>query len=126
MSKRSDKEFAIDIKEASDRIGSYIQSMNYKNFLNDPKTQDAVVRNIEIIGEAVKNLTQGFKLQHKDIDWKKIAGMRDKTIHFYFGVNLDVVWKTSKTNIPELNKKIKNIISEIENFQNPQPDKSEI
>jgi len=126
MSKRSDKEFAIDIKEASDRIGSYIQSMNYKNFLNDPKTQDAVVRNIEIIGEAVKNLTQDFKLQHKDIDWKKIAGMRDKIIHFYFGVNLDVVWKTSKINIPELNKKVKNIISEIENYQNPQPDDSEI
>ncbi|MBM3709661.1 MAG: DUF86 domain-containing protein [Actinobacteria bacterium] len=126
MSKRSDKEFTIDIKEASDRIESYIQSMKYKDFLNDTKTQDAVVRNIEIIGEAVKNLTQNFKLQHKDIDWKKIAGMRDKIIHFYFGVNLDVVWKTSKINIPELNKKVKNIISEIENYQNPQPDNSEI
>ena len=113
MSERGDKEFVNDIKEAVERIKTYIKSMSYKDFLNDTKTQDAVVRNIEIIGEAVKNLTQGFKQIHNDIDWKKIAGMRDKIVHFYFGVNLDVVWKTSITNIPELNEKIKNILFRI-------------
>ena len=117
MSERGDKEFVNDIKEAVERIKTYIKSMSYEDFLNDTKTQDAVVRNIEIIGEAGKNLTQGFKQIHNDIDWKKIAGMRDKIVHFYFGVNLDVVWKTSITNIPELNKKLKILFLEQKKYE---------
>lgn len=114
MSERGDREFLNDIREAMVRIESYIAGMNYEDFLNDIKTQDAVVRNIEIIGEAAKNITVGLKSKHKDIDWKKIAGMRDKIIHFYFGINLDVVWKTSKNKIPELKEKIEKILKELE------------
>jgi len=83
MPKRGDKEFTQDIIEAIERINVYTAEMSYDTFLLDPKTQDAVVRNIEIIGEAAKNLSHDFRKMHREIDWKKIAGMRDKIIHFY-------------------------------------------
>ena len=102
MSKRGDKEFLTDILEAIRRVEAYTTSMNYDKFLKDIKTQDAVVRNIEIIGEAVKNISSDFKEKHEDIDWKKIAGMRDKIIHFYFGIKWDIVWDVVKNKLPEL------------------------
>jgi len=114
MSKRGNKEFLKDIKEAIRRTEGYIGKMNYEEFLQDIKTQDAVVRNLEIIGEAVKNLSSDFKKTHKDIDWKKIAGLRDKIIHYYFGVKWDVVWSIINEKIPDLKDKIETILKEIE------------
>lgn len=114
MSKRPDREFLLDIKESIQRIQDYIGEMNYDEFLRDIKTQDAVVRNLETLGEAAKNLPAEFKKKYKDIDWKKIAGMRDKIIHYYFGVNWDIVWAVVQDKIPELKEKIE-IILRIEN-----------
>lgn len=113
MSKRGYKEFLLDIKESIQRIQDYIGEMNYDEFLQDIKTQDAVVRNLETLGEAAKNLSGEFKRKHKDVDWKKIAGMRDKIIHYYFGVNWDIVWAVIRDKIPELKEKIE-IILEME------------
>lgn len=96
MSRRGDREFILDILEACRRIISYTEDMSYDEFLKDIKTQDAVLRNIEIIGEAVKNLSTRFKAEHLEIEWKMIAGMRDRLIHFYFGVNLEIVWMLSR------------------------------
>ncbi|HID27893.1 MAG TPA: DUF86 domain-containing protein [Methanosarcinales archaeon] len=130
MSKRGDIEFLKDINEAIKRIEAYTDRMDYDDFLNDIKTQDAVVRNIEIIGdlnpryarvykpqlrwglnrEAVKNISSDIKKKHKNIAWKKIAGMRDRIIHFYFGVNWDIVWDVVKNKLPELQKEIKMLI----------------
>ena len=110
MSKRGNMEFFQDIVEAINRIQSYIDKMNYDEFLEDMKTQDAVVRNIEIIGEAVKNISSDFKEKHEDIEWKKITGMRDKIIHFYFGVNWDIVWDVIKNRLPNLEEDIKTLI----------------
>jgi uncharacterized protein with HEPN domain len=87
--------------------------MSYEEFLQDIKTQDAVVRNIEIVGEAVKNLSKGLKEKHKDIEWKDFAGMRDKIVHFYFGVKWEIVWSAINEKIPELLPKIETIIKEI-------------
>lgn len=106
MSERGDIEFLKDISEAIKRIDDYTKNMGYEDFLEDIKTQDAVVRNIEIIGEAAKNISLDFKYQHDDIEWRKIAGMRDKIIHFYFGVNLDIVWDVIQTKLPNLQIKI--------------------
>lgn len=114
MPKRGDKEFIKDIKEAIERISNYTREMDYDMFLLDSKTQDAVVRNIEIIGEATKNLSNDFKKKHKDIDWKNIAGMRDKIIHFYFGVKWDIVWSVIKDKIPKFKSQIENILKEME------------
>lgn len=114
MPKRGNKEFIKDIKEAIERIINYTREMGYDTFLLDSKTQDAVVRNIEIIGEATKNLSNDFKKKYKDIDWKNIAGMRDKIIHFYFGVKWDIVWSVIKGKIPKFKSQIENILKEME------------
>ncbi|GAB6274471.1 MAG: DUF86 domain-containing protein [Peptococcaceae bacterium] len=113
MSKRRDREFLLDIKEAGERIRGYIGAMSYEEFLQDIKTQDAVIRNIEIIGEAVKNLSKSLKEEQRDIAWKNIAGMRDKIIHFYFGVKWEIVWSVVNDKIPELLFKIEAIINEM-------------
>ncbi|MFH1245109.1 MAG: DUF86 domain-containing protein [Candidatus Omnitrophota bacterium] len=102
MSKREDKAIIQDIKEAIGRIMSYISKMEYKDFLQDYKTQDAVLRNIEILGEAVKLLSEKTKGEYSNIPWKDIAGTRDKLIHDYFGVNIDIVWDIAKNEIPLL------------------------
>jgi uncharacterized protein with HEPN domain len=109
MSKRGDTEFLADIKEAITRIEAYTHNIGYDQFLEDKKTQDAVVRNLQIIGEAVKNITADFKKEHGNIEWKKLAGLRDKIVHHYFGINWDIVWDTAKNKLPGLLAKIKNI-----------------
>ena len=114
MPKRGDREFISDIKEATERIKKYTTDMGYEMFLQDTKTQDAVIRNIEIIGEAAKNLSPDFRKKYKPIDWKKIAGMRDKIIHYYFGVKWDIVWAVIKDKIPSLSGQIDNVLNELE------------
>ena len=109
MSKRGDSEHTNDIKEAVKRIGAYTKGLSYQKFLKDVKTQDAVVRNLEIIGEAAKNISSDFKRKNKNIEWKNIAGMRDKLIHEYFGVNWEIVWNVIKEKIPQLKNQIRNI-----------------
>jgi uncharacterized protein with HEPN domain len=102
MSERTDLDFVQDIQEASRRIASYTAEMSYETFLADTKTQDAVVRNLEIIGEAAKNLTEDLRNQHSEIPWKSLAGVRDKLIHHYFGVNFDIVWQIVTVELPQV------------------------
>ncbi|NVM03473.1 MAG: DUF86 domain-containing protein [Candidatus Helarchaeota archaeon] len=116
MSKRNDKEFLGDIKEAVRRIREYTENINYKDFLNDIKTQDAVVRNFEVIGEAVKNLSINLRETHSKIPWKKIAGIKDKLIHHYFGVNFEILWTIIEEDLPDLDTQIKDILNEKKNI----------
>ncbi|MBI2558946.1 DUF86 domain-containing protein [Candidatus Woesearchaeota archaeon] len=102
MSKRGDPELVSDIMEAIVRIEHYTKDVSYGEFLSDTKTQDAIIRNIEVIGEAVKNISGDFKKGHKSIGWKNIAGMGDKLVHQYFGMNLEIVWDVVTNKIPEL------------------------
>jgi len=110
MSKRRDEAFVNDIKEALTRIENYTKAVDYKAFLKKTIIQDAVVRNLEIIGEAVKNLSKDLKERYKDIEWKDLAGLRDKIIHHYFGIKWSIVWSIIKDKIPELKEKIDGII----------------
>ena len=107
MSKRADTDFLGDSKEAILRINSYVEKLSYEEFLNDMKTQDAVVRNLEIIGEAIKNISEELKKKYPRIPWNDLAGVRDKLVHHYFGVNLDIVWNIIKQELP-------NVLSQIE------------
>lgn len=100
MSKRADTDFLNDNKEAILRINVYVENLSYEEFLNDIKTQDAVVRNLEIIGEAIKNISEELKEKYPRVPWKDLAGVRDKLIHHYFGVNLDIVWNIVKEELP--------------------------
>ena len=110
MSKRKDIDFIRDIKESVERIISYIHNTEYEDFAHDNKTQDAVIRNIEIMGETVKSLSETLKKDNPDIPWKNIAGTRDKLIHDYFGVNIDIVWNIAEKEMPTILPKIKSII----------------
>jgi uncharacterized protein with HEPN domain len=118
MPKRGDKEFLLDIIEAIKRIELYTKELSYPDFLQKMETQDAVVRNFEIIGEAVKNVSKTLKAKYNNIQWKEIAGMRDKVIHFYFGVNWDVVWGAAKDSLPPFKEKIERILKVIEEGKN--------
>ena len=102
MSKRADVEYLADAKEAVLRINAYTQDLTFEQFLEDKKTQDAVVRNLEIIGEAVKNISEESKTRFPQIPWKDLAGVRDKLIHHYFGVNFDIVWNIVKQELPDV------------------------
>jgi uncharacterized protein with HEPN domain len=112
MSKRGDREFLLDIKEAAERILGYVGEMSYESFIADIKTQDAVLRNLEIIGEAIKNISKGLKKEHEEIEWKEIAGMRDRVIHQYFGIKWEIVWSVIKDKVPELREKIGEILKQ--------------
>lgn len=109
MSKRQDFELLCDIKEAVQRISTYIGELSYDEFIKDKKTQDAVVRSLEIIGEAAKNLSVELKKKRRDIPWRELAGLRDRLIHQYFGVNFDIVWRIIKQELPELARQIEKI-----------------
>jgi len=106
MPKRSDAELAEDIREAIARIALYTQGMTYGTFFQDIKTQDAVVRNLEILGEAAKGLSAEFRRDHAAIRWQDIAGMRDRLIHHYAGVNWSIVWNVIEEKLPELRREL--------------------
>ncbi len=89
--------------------------MNYNDFVKDTKTVYAVIRALEIIGEAVKNISQEIKETYPEIPWRKIAGMRDKVIYEYFGVKLERVWEVIKKDIPTLKPLFEKILKDFEN-----------
>jgi uncharacterized protein with HEPN domain len=110
MSERADEDLFRDIREAALRIKNYAAKMTYETFLADIKTQDAVIRNIEILGEATKSLSGDIRRKYRDVPWKSIAGIRDRLIHQYFGVNLDIVWDIVSTELPVLTSQVEQIL----------------
>lgn len=110
MSERTDGDFLSDIQEAVRRIEVYTAAMTYEAFLADIRTQDAVIRNLEIIGEATKNLSAGLRARYAQVPWKGMAGVRDRLIHHYFGVNLDIVWQIATSELPEVASQIQGIL----------------
>ena len=113
MSDERTTDFLYDIREAAHRIITYTDTMTSDIFLHDVKTQDAVVRNLEIIGEATKQLPDEIRQRAPHIPWKSIAGMHDKLIHPYFGVNLDIVWNVVQGDLAPLIGSVDMILSEI-------------
>lgn len=111
MSKRGSLEFVSDILEAISRIEIYIKSLSYDEFIVDIKTQDSVIRNLEIVGEAAGKITNDFKKKCQGIPWKELAGVRDRLIHHYFGINLDIVWTIITVELKEVAKEIKKILN---------------
>lgn len=108
--KKDPKIFLKHILESIGEIERNIKNMSEDKFFDSVTIQDAVVRRIEIIGEAVKNLPPSFKNKYPEIVWKKITGMRDVLIHEYFGVNIGLVWKVVNNDIPKLKKQIMKLL----------------
>jgi len=101
------------ILESIRRIKSYTKDLSKEDFLKAEQVQDAVIRRLEIIGEAVKNIPGELTKLYPDISWKYIAGLRDIVVHAYFRVDLDLVWKTLIEDIPELKVNISKILQEL-------------
>jgi len=112
--KKNPKIFIGHILECIERIEEYTKNTSKEKFYASVELQDAVIRRIEIIGEAVKNIPKETKDKYKDIAWKDIAGMRDILIHGYFGVDLEITWKVVKQDIPDLKKKLLKVKKDLE------------
>jgi len=109
MSERGIGDIIQDMLEAAQRAVDYCSGIDYRIFVSDYKTQDAVIRNIEILGEASKLLPMDFREKNAIVPWNNIAGMRDKLIHHYFGVNIDIVWDVVQSDLPTLIESLKTI-----------------
>jgi uncharacterized protein with HEPN domain len=103
---RDSEVYLADILVAIDRIDHYTRGMQRAAFAADQRTIDAVVRNLEVIGEAVKSLPGDLRAQHPDVEWQKIAGLRDILIHAYFGVDVDIVWDVVVNKLAGLRKTV--------------------
>ncbi|MDE0086697.1 MAG: DUF86 domain-containing protein [Candidatus Poribacteria bacterium] len=101
-----------DILEAIDRIQEYVQDVTRKTFETDRMRIDAVIRNLEVIGEVVKQVPDSVRKKYPSVAWRKIAGLRDFLIHKYFDVNLEIVWGVVQSNIPILKTEIQQILKE--------------
>jgi uncharacterized protein with HEPN domain len=107
--------YVKDILENIELAEEFAKEVNYEEFVDDKKTNHAVIRCIEIMGEAAKNVPQSIREKYPQIPWKDIAGMRDKIIHFYFGVNLKRVWLVLKDDIPKLKPLVQKVLKDMEN-----------
>ena len=99
---KDDSVYLDHIIESFEKISDYLRGVSYSDFIADEEKQDAVIRKLEVAGEATKRLSPEFRESYTDINWRAIAGMRDKLIHDYLDVDLDTVWETAINDIPNL------------------------
>jgi uncharacterized protein with HEPN domain len=107
-------QFLQDILDAIDDVERFIKGMEFDEFSGDKKTIYTVMKALEIVGEATKNLPDILKNEYPDIPWKFMAGIRDKVVHGYFVVDLPIIWSTAKKDLPSLKPSIEEILEEIE------------
>jgi len=107
-------DFIEDIINAMNKALKFVEDLSYVEFTGDDKTIFAVIRAIEIIGEAVKNIPEDIRKKYPEVPWKGMAGMRDKVIHGYFGVDIKVVWDTVKKRIPEVKPLFERMLKDLE------------
>ena len=107
-------DYPDDILDGVEKIKRYTREMTYEEFVDDSKTVDAVLRNFEVIGEAAKNVPDEIRQEYDDVPWSEMTGMRDKLIHGYATVELQIVWTTIQEEVPSLGAQIESVRDEIE------------
>ncbi|KYC44652.1 MAG: hypothetical protein APG12_01740 [Candidatus Methanofastidiosum methylothiophilum] len=105
--------FLLHILDSINLIEEYTKNKSKEDFEDSLSLQDMTIRRLEIIGEAIKNLPQEFKDNYTQVPWKKISGLRDKLIHEYFGIDIDLVWTIIVRDLPELKQNIEGILEEL-------------
>ena len=109
---RNESLYLGDIQESCEKILRFTEGMTYKEFIHDDLHFDAVLRNLEVIGEAVKNISEETRITYPKVKWRKIAGFRDIVAHEYFGVNEETVWDIVKNEVPDLLEIVKTMLEE--------------
>jgi len=112
--KRDCRVYLRDVLQAFRNAQEFVGRMSYEKFITDKKTVSAVVRELEVAGEASKQLPGTVRRKYPDIPWSDMAGMRDKLMHFYFGVDMEIVWETVKVRIPKLIPLIEEVLGDLE------------
>jgi len=102
-----------DILEGIEAIAIYIEGITYTEFSADRKTQDAVIRNLLILGEAAKGIPEKIRIKHPQVNWQRIAGLRDILIHQYFAVDLEIIWNIITEKLPQLKKQAYLMLSDL-------------
>ncbi|PIX31892.1 DUF86 domain-containing protein [Candidatus Bathyarchaeota archaeon CG_4_8_14_3_um_filter_42_8] len=114
MRRRDYRDYLQDILDSINDIENFVRGMGFEEFKGDRKTINAVVRSIEVIGEASKRISRSLKAKYKGVPWREMAGMRDKLIHEYFGVDVEILWKTAKDDIPPLKQLVQDMLKSLE------------
>ncbi len=109
---RNDRTYLAHIRDAIETIGEYIEGVAYEQFSSNKMIIDAVVRELEIIGEASNNFTEEFRQKYPDMSWRRMKDMRNFLIHEYFGVNTKVVWETCQNDLPALQRFVETVLNE--------------
>lgn len=109
MPERDWQLFLRDIMTCIERIGTYVSGLDRKDFFADQKTMDAVMRNLEVIGEAAKKLPENIKEKYPNVEWRKLAGLRDILVHHYFGIDEDIIWDVLANKILEVKTELEKI-----------------
>ena len=117
MSSHKNTPYLKHILEAISDTEHSIRNLSKRDFEENKDVKDATIRRIEVIGEAVKNISNDFKTKHPEVEWKKIAGSRDVMIHAYFNVDLGVVWNITKDDLPKLRQQIQKILKSLDEKQ---------
>ncbi|MCS7301720.1 MAG: DUF86 domain-containing protein [Fimbriimonadales bacterium] len=112
MSERESKLFLQDILESIEKIENYVQGLTYEQFVQDNKTFDAVLRNLEVIGEAARRVPATIQTQHPEVPWGQIVALRNRLIHGYFAVDEEIVWDIIVNELPTLRAQIEQILEE--------------
>lgn len=106
-------DYIKDILNSINETEEFVEGMGFKEFVADQKTVNAVIRSLEVLGEAAKNIPDSLRKEYPEIPWAKMAGMRDKLIHEYFGVDLEIVWQVIHKDLPPLKPHIKKVLQDL-------------